>query len=336
MIKLKDLKLSAIIPDSLRDENFTAITRSLDDILKEFTGSIKQTLHLPRLDELSGDILNVLAEQFHLDFFDTTLDEPTKRNLIRQSIELHRRKGTVWAVEFIANQFFEAAQVVEHGGYLFSIKAKEYKSTPQLFKTFAQMFMDYKNERSWLRAIEVDMSPPASTVYAGNALVKDGVIDVGLRPIAPTLTKVYTGTAHVVEGAQTIFGRPISDSKQVIRVGSPLVIGGQVLIDSRDEPQFARIRENPTVELAIGNVAISRGDLYVEDLPYDVVRIFFTFPDSRRVVTLRNPRTDLTSDDIKRVADYAVTHELLIDKAGTTALQAPKAHLTVKRVTTLI
>ena len=43
--------------------------------------------------------LPYLAYSLKVDFWDENLDEQSKRNLIKRSILLHRRKGTLWAIE---------------------------------------------------------------------------------------------------------------------------------------------------------------------------------------------------------------------------------------------
>ena len=43
--------------------------------------------------------LPYLAHSLKVDFWDENLDEEDKRNLIKRSILLHQRKGTLWAIE---------------------------------------------------------------------------------------------------------------------------------------------------------------------------------------------------------------------------------------------
>ncbi|MBQ6758348.1 MAG: phage tail protein, partial [Selenomonadaceae bacterium] len=161
MIDIYNASLADILPESLKiDSQFVAIAKALNPILQKIAADTRNVIHLPRLDELEGTILDVLAEQFHVDFFDSvTLDDDQKKNLIRNSIALHRLKGTVWSVEYIVNQFFHNATVEELGGFLFKINTDGYTATPEAFDTFCRMLMDVKPVRSWLVGVDLDLSP---------------------------------------------------------------------------------------------------------------------------------------------------------------------------------
>jgi phage tail P2-like protein len=60
-----------------------------------------------------AEILPWLAWGESVDIWDTSWSEATKREAIAQSIELHRRKGTRWAVETVLARVDALAQVVE-------------------------------------------------------------------------------------------------------------------------------------------------------------------------------------------------------------------------------
>lgn len=163
--------------------------------------------------------------------------------------------------------------------------------------------------------VNVDLPKPKgskATVHAGNVLATAGVVDVGLR-------------------------RP-QGSKTLVRVGSPFLIGGHVLIDSGEQPLLRRIRENPVADMALAGVAIARGNNLNVPPEFDLLKIFFKFPDGKihRSITIRSPRPDVTNAEIKAVGDYAVDNDLLLDREQETSDQAPKAHLILKKITTLI
>ena len=48
------------------------------------------------------------------------------------------------------------------------------------------------------------------------------------------------------------------------------------------------------------------------DSPSDYLQLKMAFPSGSRTITFKNPRQDLTADDINDVADYAIEHDLLI------------------------
>ena len=99
MIDVEKMKLIDILPSSLDDENIKLIIKAVDALVEDVSNDVKKLELYSRLDELPTEILNLLAWQFHVDFFKYDMTDEVKRNLIRQSIAWHRRKGTPQAVE---------------------------------------------------------------------------------------------------------------------------------------------------------------------------------------------------------------------------------------------
>lgn len=115
MQSIYQLSLSKILPQSLKhDEKFFALTKALDVQLEKLSADAKQTLFLPRLDELSGKVLDLLAWQLHVDNYSPLwLSDDTKKNLIRNSIAYHKRKGTRAAVNDVYKAFGNEIELEE-------------------------------------------------------------------------------------------------------------------------------------------------------------------------------------------------------------------------------
>ena len=202
MVDIYNASLADILPQSLKiDKQFIAVAKALDPLLKKFAYDTRKAMHLPRLDELEGTILDVLAEQFHCDYYNSAvLDDEQKRNLIRQSIALHRLKGTVWAVETVANQFFLDPQVIELEGFLFRLRVREYTAALDAFDTFYRMLIDAKPVRSWLVSIDFDISPPPQKIFIGNPFATTGNVKIGNLQPKPAKAKVFLGCPFIVTG----------------------------------------------------------------------------------------------------------------------------------------
>ncbi|MBD3878227.1 MAG: phage tail protein [Quinella sp. 1Q5] len=209
MIDIYNASLADILPESLKaDKQFVAIANALDPLLKKFARNTRLAMHIPRLDEITGTLLDVLAEQFHVDVYDSVnLDDFQKRNLIRQSIALHRYKGTAWAVEAVAEQFFGSPIVEELEGFLFRIKTKEYIAAPEAFATFRRMIMDAKPVRSWFMGVDLDLSPPPTTLRIAKPIVADGRVNIDFRRPSGSKVLVRLGSPIIVSGSVTIFPR---------------------------------------------------------------------------------------------------------------------------------
>ncbi len=108
------LSLLDILPDNLlADEKVYAAAKAVDDELQRLIASCVEVLHLPRLDELPEEVVDLLAWEWHVDFYEPSADIATKRQLVRESIAWHRIKGTKAAVEKMAQTVFKGGVVTE-------------------------------------------------------------------------------------------------------------------------------------------------------------------------------------------------------------------------------
>ncbi len=161
MVKdFKTLSLLEILPESIRgDPKIQAAAGALDAELQAVTNDIKDNLLISRIDELPERVLDLLAWQWHVDFYRPLgMDIDTKRRLIRESIAWHRIKGTPAAVEKVLAAAFVESWVEEW---------YEYSSQPGYFRvTISDVITDKdtqsdilaainsaKNKRSWLEAL---------------------------------------------------------------------------------------------------------------------------------------------------------------------------------------
>lgn len=149
MAMLKEIK-----PASLKDAKIDALLDAFDGQLQNIYNNIINVLIYPRIDELSGKILDALAWQFHIEGWELAETDEEKRELIKQAIELHRHKGTRWAVKKAFEVVDIQADIVEwfenNGNgepYTFNIKLKFEKDIESLNRLL-DVIQEYKNERS--------------------------------------------------------------------------------------------------------------------------------------------------------------------------------------------
>ena len=111
---LQSTSLLDILPQNLlADKKINAAAQALDDELQKITEATRNALLLPRLDELSEEVIDLLAWQWHVDFYEPSMSIETKRQLVRESIAWHRIKGTKAAVEKMAQTVFKGGVVTE-------------------------------------------------------------------------------------------------------------------------------------------------------------------------------------------------------------------------------
>ncbi|WP_315452223.1 phage tail protein [uncultured Selenomonas sp.] len=160
----KDLQsvslLDILPPNLLADKKINAAARALDDELQKITAATRNALLLPRLDELSEEVIDLLAWQWHVDFYEPIgMDIETKRRLIKNSIAWHRIKGTPAAVEQVVSAVFDTSHVqewFEYGGkpYHFKVITEDVTTDPNVLARMRRAINAAKNTRSWLETIE--------------------------------------------------------------------------------------------------------------------------------------------------------------------------------------
>lgn len=187
MIKLKNVCLKDFLPPNLLEDNCVKnAAKAVDTELQKTSDEIKHCLLLARLDELDNDVVDTLAWQFHVDFYGDSLPLKTKRNLVRKSIDWHRRKGTPYAVQQVVSAVLEGAYIQENWEYggepyhfrvtLIAEPIADSDTITQLVKAVNQT----KNTRSWLDGVEFTRSIDLDIVLQGGIMLHKEV-DVGIK-----------------------------------------------------------------------------------------------------------------------------------------------------------
>jgi len=164
MNNIYNVSILDILPSNLKqDPKVVAAAKAIDVELQKTSVSIREAIIFARIDELSEDKLDLLAWQFHVDYYNKELDIERKRYLIKKSAEWHIKKGTVKAVEeLIAATFGDKAEINEwfqYGGqpYTFKITITNLIVYDDLVKNFLKALNTIKNVRSHLEALDIEI-----------------------------------------------------------------------------------------------------------------------------------------------------------------------------------
>lgn len=132
------------------------------------------------VDLVDASALPSLAEQFHVQGLEGWLfagDEQEKRELIKQAIELHKYKGTPWAVRRVLEILSlpgTIAEWFEYGGkaYFFKVDIELVNQgmDENLFNNLVALIHEYKNVRSTLEALVVWIINQSAIPIIGCAL----------------------------------------------------------------------------------------------------------------------------------------------------------------------
>ena len=216
--ELKAVSLLDIMPPNLlEDENVKAAALAIDTELLKVTESIKECLHVARLNELPEAVIDLLAWQWHVDFYKPDLTIEQKKNMVRTSIDVHRHKGTPYAVETVVKAYLKNAVVrewFEFGGdpYTFKIETSGFTASKDSVKELIAAINSVKNTRSHLAGIAISVVGEEDAYSEENLLrCKIGVLNatIGRKTIKlPDVPKcqsiITTGIAYLRAGRQTV------------------------------------------------------------------------------------------------------------------------------------
>ena len=238
--ELQHTSLFDILPQNLlRDEQIKAAAQALDAELQKITAATKEALLLPRLDELSEAVIDLLAWQWHVDFYEPNMSLETKRQLVRESIAWHRLKGTKAAVEKMVQAVFRGGVVTEwfeYGGEPYHFRV-DILSAPQITAENTARLLNVinasKNIRSWLDEITYRRDLDATIHYAAAptlhatyeirpAEITDATAEVrqyiGAAVSAHTTYEVYPGIVQDAAIGSTLYADGIGSIYKSIEV----------------------------------------------------------------------------------------------------------------------
>ena len=160
------------------------------------------------IDQVDASALPALAEQFHVQGLEGwlfTTDEREKRELIKQAIELHKYKGTIWAVRRVLEILSLPGTIsewFEYGGraYFFKVDIAlvDKGLDENLFNDLVELIHEYKNTRSKLEALIVWIINQSAIPVIGCALYGGElttVLPFQIREVQHN-TSIYYGTGQ--------------------------------------------------------------------------------------------------------------------------------------------
>ena len=160
------------------------------------------------VDLVDASALPALAEQVHVQGLEGwlfTTDEREKRELIKQAIELHKYKGTIWAVRRVLEILSLPGTIsewFEYGGkaYFFKVDIElvDKGMDENLFNNLVELIHEYKNTRSKLEALIVWIINQSAIPVIGCALYGGeltSVLPFQIREVQQN-TSIYYGTGQ--------------------------------------------------------------------------------------------------------------------------------------------
>lgn len=161
--------------------------RIFDEICEErFSELDLECILVSIIDNVPSSALPHLAEQYHItgnEGWIQALNDTERRNLIKSAIKMHRYKGTKYAIEEILKTLNMSGNVqewFEYDGspYFFKVilKILNRSLSFETEKTLRALINEYKNERSWLESIKININPELSSKVSVGCIFQEKLI----------------------------------------------------------------------------------------------------------------------------------------------------------------
>ncbi len=115
---IKNVSLIELVPPNLQsDPDVIAIGRATDKQWQTFAGKLSEVLTYADIEGAASEVLNMLAVEMNVDFYDEALPLSKCRALVKNGYTYKYRKGTVRAVRQVVTDAYDQAHVEEWSDY---------------------------------------------------------------------------------------------------------------------------------------------------------------------------------------------------------------------------
>lgn len=198
------------LPEVLaNDESMRAVAAAIAETLEARTGEIETLMIYARIDALPEPLLDMLAYDFKVDWWDANYTVEEKRATLKESWAVHRTLGTKAAVKKAISAISpntDVAEWFEYGGepyhFRLLIQLTGERAAPEKFQRVLERVMFYKNLRSWLDEV-IYTAPPIRVPLTVTGATFSGVMRTTLPAYIPTHTQTSNVRVGAVQGAAT-------------------------------------------------------------------------------------------------------------------------------------
>ena len=174
MISLQQVGFSSLLPPNLQDTQTRALGAAWDKVFRRLVDYVERvSMTFAFVMELDEEMADHLCLSLDIKGYKADLSLQKKRLLIRSALLNYSRMGTKAALEDAVGIIHGGTTVQEnweYGGqpYFFrvAVDAGQEKVAENPVGRLLDTIMEYKNARSWLQGITVDVIEPGS-VYTG-------------------------------------------------------------------------------------------------------------------------------------------------------------------------
>ena len=175
-MKLENLDLLSLQAWYMQhDPVIKAFCQVLEIDFKEIAKALPSISEWNQIDNYNDELLDELAWEYHIDWYDSTVDEYIKKKLLKNSDKVHMRLGTPWAVEQVVTDFFGDSSIsewFEYGGepHFFRIFTGAPLKTYDDYMKFMGRLEKIKRKSSWLEFMQIKPRLEEQ-IYIGGAVM---------------------------------------------------------------------------------------------------------------------------------------------------------------------
>ncbi|HYE80885.1 MAG TPA: phage tail protein I [Clostridia bacterium] len=173
MKELKDIDLLELQTKFMKQDPTTkALCAALTPQLRQVASEVRLCLIYSLIDELPEPVLDELAWQMKIDWYDATVAIEIKRKLIKTAPAIKRCLGTPYAVEEVIKIYFgdgELKEWFDYGGVRgkYKVITSNTSVTGELAQQFIRVIESVKRKSSHLEEIIISLSGEMNLYYAG-------------------------------------------------------------------------------------------------------------------------------------------------------------------------
>ncbi len=153
-----------------QDKTTQGFCGALTPKLQDIAGIIKNCMLLARVQKLQESVLDELAYELLVDWYDATADISIKRELIKNSDKVHMYMGTPYSVEQVVQDYFGDGYVEEwfqYGGepFHFQVITSNSSATSELAERFTKAIEKVKRKSTVLDQVIIEMAAELPVFY---------------------------------------------------------------------------------------------------------------------------------------------------------------------------
>lgn len=174
------------LPDVLKsDESINALASVIAEELNKLASDTNEAIIYARIDELSEEVLDILAYDFKVDWWDYSFSLEEKRRILKDSWNVHKSLGTKGAVEKAISAIYpdtKVAEWFEYDGDPYNFKllidATYEEADPAKHQKVLAGVNYYKNLRSHLEGVEYIAVPEGYCTNYGAVAFSGMAMDI--------------------------------------------------------------------------------------------------------------------------------------------------------------